>query len=25
VDVDDLIRQAHGMLGQLGWPENDDE
>ena len=24
-DVDDLIRQAHGMLGQLGWPENDDE
>ena len=24
-DVDDLIRQAHGMLGQLGWPVNDDE
>lgn len=25
VDVDNLIRKAHGMLGQLGWPENDDE
>lgn len=26
VDVDDLIRKAHGALGQLGWPEpNDDE
>ena len=25
VDVDDLIRQAHGMLGQLGWPENEDD
>lgn len=25
VDVDDLIRKAHGMLAQLGWPENDDD
>ena len=25
VDVDDLIRQAHGALMQLGWPDNDDE
>ena len=25
VDVDDLIRKAHGALTQLGWPENDDE
>lgn len=25
VDVDDLIRQAHGVLSQLGWPDNNDE
>lgn len=25
VDVDDLIRQAHGMLGQLGWPDDNDD
>ena len=25
VDVDDLIRKAHGMLEQLGWPENDED
>lgn len=25
VDVDDLIRQAHGMLGQLGWPDNNED
>ena len=25
VDVDDLIRQAHGALAQLGWPENNDD
>ena len=24
VDVDDLIRKAHGALGQLGWPEQSD-
>ncbi len=24
VDVDDLIRQAEGLLAQLGWPENTD-
>ena len=25
VDVDDLIRKAQGALGQLGWPEPNDE
>ena len=25
LDVDDLIRKAHGSLTQLGWPENNDE
>ena len=25
VDVDDLIRKAHGALIQLGWPENNDD
>lgn len=25
VDVDDLIRKAHGTLAQLGWPENNDD
>ena len=25
VDVDDLIRKAHGALSQLGWPESNDE
>ena len=25
LDVDDLIRKAHGALTQLGWPENNDE
>ena len=25
VDVDDLIRKAQGALGQLGWPENNDD
>lgn len=25
VDVDDLIRKAHGALTQLGWPENNDD
>ena len=25
LDVDDLIRKAHGALCQLGWPENNDE
>jgi len=25
VDVDDLVRKAHGMLEQLGWPENDED
>ena len=25
LDVDDLIRKAHGALSQLGWPENNDD
>ncbi len=25
VDVDDLIRQADGLLTQLGWPEHGDD
>ena len=25
LDVDDLIRKAHGALMQLGWPENNDD
>ena len=25
LDVDDLIRKAHGALSQLGWPDNNDD